>query len=541
MSGPVRSLGIRRIAVALAVVAIACAPAIAALAGRGADSSERLSERAAVTRALADPTVSRYLAQSGYTRETTVPLDRRMQRVSFFNGSRIVLEVAVDRDGKVKHSLEYFPGYVRSGSEVFQRPAILMLVLCAVFALMTARLPLRNVANLDVLVLAASTATIVLQNERLFEASVYVGYVLLAYLATRLAWIGLGPARAGAASPTRPLLEALTPRWDLGRRRRTLGLAAAGAAAMLAIVSVPGGIVVDVGFASIAGATDILHGQAPYGHIPPEIVHGDTYPLLAYASYVPAAALAPVRDAFSNPDGALWVSAIAALLAAIAIWRSAAHLESSRRSTAGVRLAIAWLVFPPTLVGASSGSNDLVAAACVAGALAFAAHAGRPVFLLALAGWVKVVPLALLPLWVARARAGGLLRAVAAAAAVSAAVIVWLAMLDGGRAIAEMVDGISFQAERGSLLSLWTQVGTRVPQVLVQCAVCGIVALAAVRAWTDRAFAGDVRRVAALSAAIMLGFQLAANYWTPVYLTWVFPLMAVALLAGDREREPASA
>jgi hypothetical protein len=310
---------------------------------------------------------------------------------------------------------------------------------------------------------------------------------------------------------------------------------------MLAIVSVPGGIVVDVGFASIAGATDILHGQTPYGHIPPEIVHGDTYPLLAYASYLPAAALAPVRDAFSNPDGALWVSAAAALAAAAAIWRSAARVESSRRGTAGLRLAIAWLVFPPTLVGASSGSNDLVAAAFVAGALALAVHAGRPALLLALAGWVKVVPLALLPLWVARARAGGLVRAVTAAAVVSAAVISSLALLDGGQAITDMVDGISFQAERGSLLSLWTQLGTHVPQVMVQCAVCGIVGLAAVRAWTDRSFSTDIRRVAALSAAIMLGFQLAANYWTPVYLTWVFPLIVVALFTGDGKREPSAA
>ena len=48
--------------------------------------------------------------------------------------------------------------------------------------------------------------------------------------------------------------------------------------------------------ASMAGATDLVHGTLPYGHLPQgELVHGDTYPLLAYAAYVPAALLTPDR------------------------------------------------------------------------------------------------------------------------------------------------------------------------------------------------------------------------------------------------------
>jgi hypothetical protein len=35
----------------------------------------------------------------------------------------------------------------------------------------------------------------------------------------------------------------------------------------------------------------------------------------------------------------------------------------------------------------------------------------------------------------------------------------------------------------------------------------------------------------------MLGFQLTANYWTPAYLPWAVPCVALALLFGTR-REP---
>ena len=56
--------------------------------------------------------------------------------------------------------------------------------------------------------------------------------------------------------------------------------------------------------------------------------------------------------------------------------------------------------------------------------------------------------------------------------------------------------------------------------------------------WRDRALAADPRRMAALGAAVLLGVQLAANYWSATYLAWVFPLVAVALLSGSRAASP---
>src|SRR4030095_8202421 len=108
-------------------------------------------------------------------------------------------------------------------------------------------------------------------------------------------------------------------------------------------------------------------------------------------------------------------------------------------------IAVACLVSLPVLVGTSSGSNDLVAAAFLAIALAMAAHSTRSTLLLTVAGWVKLVPLFCLPLWVARLRGPAIARAIAAIAVVTAFVFAWLLLLDGTAAVADMMEGISFQ------------------------------------------------------------------------------------------------
>ena len=78
----------------------------------------------------------------------------------------------------------------------------------------------------------------------------------------------------------------------------------------------------DVGFASLAGATTVLDGSLPYGNLPlGELVHGDTYPLLAYLAYVPAALASPVHDGFDGLEGALYVATAFALLGALALAR----------------------------------------------------------------------------------------------------------------------------------------------------------------------------------------------------------------------------
>jgi hypothetical protein len=490
------------------LVAFAAALALLAVLHQEPGSAAQPSRERAVRAALDDASVRKNLARTGFTRERVTPVDDRLVRVSFFDGPRIVLEVAVAPDGRVKSQILHRPGDVRVGGEIAQRPFFLALLL-VVFALATAALPLASMRNLDVLALVSFAVPVVLMNDRMLEASVYASYPPLAYLCVRCAYVGLRPSAESTAF--RPLVEA---------PRRTLRLCVAGAAAALVLFSIPGGLVGDVAFASMAGATNLVHGVLPYGHLPQgELVHGDTYPLLAYAAYVPAAIVTPVKSGFDQLDGALWVATVFALIAAFALYR-----------VGGLRLALAWLCFPPVLIAASAGSSDLVAAAWVAWAVALFAHAGRSATALAFAAWVKLAPFIALPVWALRHRPRGLGRALLSAGGVSAAVAVWVVALDGLNGIADMAGAVSFQAERGSLLSLWALTGGDAAQVAVQAGVVTLAAAAAVQVWRDRSLARDARRVGALGAAVLLGTQLAANSWSYTYLVWVFPLIAVALL-----------
>lgn len=501
------------------VVTFGLVLALLAALHREPGSNAQLPDDSAIRAVLDDAPLRGYLAGAGYTRERVTPLDDRVVRVSFFHGPRIVLDAAVAPDGRVTNEIRYRPGYIRAGGEVAQRPLVLAL-LAAMFVLVTASAPLRSLRNLDVLALASFVVPIVLLNQRLLEASVYASYPQLAYLCVRCAQVGFRPRTS--AAPAAPLLR-LPP--------RGLALVAAGAATALVLLAIPGGLVGDVAFASMAGATDLTHGVLPYGHLPQgELVHGDTYPLLAYAAYIPAALVSPVKTAFDQLDGALWVAAAFALLTAGAMYRTGARASRA----AGLRLTIAWLCFPPVLIAASAGSNDLAAAACVAWAVALAAHAGRASVALALAGSVKLVPFLALPVWILRQRGGALVRSVGAAAAVVAGVVVWVVVLGGVDGLGDMARAVGFQAERGSLLSIWTLAGAGAAQVVVQAAVVTLLVAGAARVWVDRAFASDLPRIAALAAGVLLGTQIAANYWTYAYLPWVFPLVAVALLIPER-------
>jgi hypothetical protein len=503
--------GLRRAPV-VAVLVFCAALAALTVARADRNPSSRPSDSAAHAAALSDPAVQEHLARYGFDRVVTTPLDGTSTRVSFFEGRRVVLEAAVAADDTVTHLIRHGVGNARVGSEVGQRAPGLV-GFTALFLLATLRLPFRRRENLDVIALVAFVVPVVLLNERYLEWSVMAACVPLTYLAARCAMVALGrPAPQATA-----FVFDRFPLWD----RR---LCVAGAAVALMLLSIPGGLVSDVALASMAGATTLLDGALPYGNLAiGELVHGDTYPLLAYVAYVPAAILGPVRDGFDGLDGALYVATGFALTAAGAL-----GVAVRRMGGDGARVALAMLTFVPVMIAASSGSNDVVAAALVALALAAGTYTSRSMGALTAAGWVKLAPLALVPVWIAAARERG--RALIAALAVTAAVAVTTVALGGTGGFADMFEALTFQAERGSLLSFWTLLGAEGAQLVFQAAVLAGIAAACVRVAGDPSLAADPRRMAGLGAAILLGVQLAANYWSYTYLAWVFPLIAVALL-----------
>jgi len=415
--------------------------------------------------------------------------------------------------------------------------------------LATATVPLLSLRNVDVLAFVSFTLPPWLINEGLIEASVVAAYVPLAYLAARFLWIGL---RGSTHAPRASLYWWLMRGRGEAERRRLLQFTLAGLAVVTTVLTVSSTGANDVAFASLAGATDLIHGTVPYGHIPSFIVHGDTYPLLNYVIYMPAAAVMPVTDFFSDPQGALIVTSVAMLLAAAGLYRLGARAartaaesagpehsqEQEPPRVAGLRAAIAWLAFPPVLLAASSGTNDVVLAACLVAVLASIAHPRRSVLLLGVAAWVKVIPVLALPIWLARMRGRAALESIAGLAVLSSALLGWMVLLGGPSSIAAMAHALSYQFDRGSLSSLWIGWGLGPLQPVAQAALVSAVVAATMAVRSDSSLRDDLPRLAALLAGTLLLAQVAANYWTWAYLPWAIAPALLLLVPAQVFRLP---
>jgi hypothetical protein len=494
----------------------------------------RLNATAAVAAALSNTSDREFLARHPAHDARVIPLDVTTQRVTFFDGPRVVLDVAVGEHGEVVASEEHVPGVPASGATLANSPWVLAL-LSALFLLATLVVPLRRWRNLDALALASLTLTIPLINARLLAASVICAEPALCYLMVRCLTVGLRPPRARAAPPDTPLLDRLWAGWEPRRRTRMLCLLVlATILAFLAITLTSSGYT-DVAVASLQGATEVLHGVLPYGHITLAF-HGDTYPLLNYLLYAPAALWWPVSEAFSDLAGSLVTAAVASLLVGWALYRIAGSRElggtGEPRTDRRLRAVLAWFAFPPVLLAASGGANDLVLAACLAWMLALRSRAAASLLALAMGVWVKLVPLILLAIWIPYRRRG-LVRSCAPALALSVALTGLLLLLGGAGGFSAMANAISFQFQRGSFFAPWYTFGVQWLQPLVQAGVLAILVASVLCLRADPSIRRDPVRLGALAAALLLAVQLAANYWTWSYLPWVFPFLAIALFMAQ--------
>jgi hypothetical protein len=472
-----------------------------------------------------------------WDRMSVSPVDGRLERVSFYKGARIVAQAAVRANGSVDQLVNFEALPVPYGSPLAYEPGVL-LGLAAVFVLMTAVAPLRRLRNLDVAAALSLIAPVVLLQYRYLDASVLAAVPGLGYLLARCAVTALSPSPR-PQPPTLPLLEFLTPGWGSARRARWLRTGLIAMVLVFVMVGVSSKDAVDVIYAVMEGATRLIHGVLPYGHLPGDVIHGDTYPILSYALYTPLAALSPVTSTWDSVDLALGVAVVAALASADALLRSVGDRPPVRRrqhdprtEVAGLRTALSWLAFPPTLIAVSTGTTDVVLAAMVVFAVLLWHRPAVSCTLLTAAGWFKLAPLALLPLWLAPLRGRRLLVAAAGVVGVSAAMVGLLVALGGVSGPLEMIHAVAFQFSRGSPQSMWRVLGIEGLQPLAQAGVIALVAGGAVRLWRDPAIAADRVRMAALSAAVLIGLELSADYWSFLYEVWIVPLIAVSLLVG---------
>jgi hypothetical protein len=428
---------------------------------------------------------------------------------------------------------------------------------CLVFLLGLAdfRRPL-SVRNLDVLMLLSPTASLWYFNHGDIFTAVPLIYPLLGWVVVRGVWVGA----TGRGSRARPLW----PAWIL--------LAAAVFLAGFRIgLNVQASNVIDVGYSGVIGGERIVHGEAPWGNFPVEDKlkacgpadaageireriqtngrcesanpQGDTYGPVAYEAYIPGFLMFGWSGKWDDLPAVHFTSILFDVLSMFGLWLVGRRFGGFRLAAT---LAFAWAAYPFTQYASNSNTNDaIMPCLLIFGFWLASSPVGRGVFG-ALSGWTKFASLVVAPLWLTYPdrRPSGRFVAGFAAGTLAAFSVVLLepSPLHELRVFWDRT--VTWQIGRHSPFSLWDwrQYYARglpdlkiVQHVLQALLVAG--ALAA--AFFPRR--KSPLQLAALTAALLAGFELVVTYWLYTYIPWFFPFAAIALLAPAALHRPRQA
>lgn len=520
----------------------------------------RLTEAAALALALAEPKVAGWIARYEHRSERVFferPHSRWTVKVwTSGEAGQIALVRVDDETGRVieawtgpQVAWRMARGYDGAFGQGINDPWV-WLTFCTVFFLGLADLRrLRSLRNLDLLVLLSFSVSLWLFNEGNVFTAIELAYPPLLYLLLRTLWVGL----RGRVGPARPLW----PTWVLlGATVFLVGFRVG--------LNLQDSNVIDVGFAGVIGAQRIVErGEAPYGHMPldrgrecgrPDTEgyvrdriqrdgrcetanpRGDTYGPVSYLAYVPGVLLFGWSGRWDDLPAAHFTSILFDLLALIGLalvgWRFGGK-------PLAVTLAFAWAAYPFSQYVSSSNTNDaIMPALAIFGFWLCSSPFARGAFS-GLAAWTKFAMLVTVPLWLTYP--GGLrpgirpLLLALGGFALSLVLAFWLLALEPDPlAAARLLWDRTFgwQLSRPSPFSIWDW-GQYPPYPdlgSVQTALKGLLAVAAV------AFAFLPRRktplqLAALTATLLIGFELVLTHWFYLYIPWFYPFVAIALLA----------
>jgi hypothetical protein len=529
-----------------------------------------LTEDVATAALLTYPKVERWLDRYPPKPQTDATFDseKRTWTVNVWSGEagEIATGTIADADG---HVVEAWTGPQVAWKMARGRPGAfggklltswpVWLGLSAIFllGLVDPRRPL-SMRTLDLLVLLSFGVSLAFFNRGdVFESSA-LAVPPLAYLAVRTAWIGFrATARRGSTAVVWPV-------WAL-------------TVATLFLVGFRVGLnvdngrsVIDVGYAGVIGADRILDGEVPYGTMPVtdelkpcgransdgEIreriqangrcesanPRGDTYGPVAYLAYVPAVLVFGWSGRWDELPAAHATSIAFDLLALAGLALVGARFGGARLAAL---LAFGWAAFPFTTYALMSNTNDAIAPAILVWGFWLASSPTARGAATALASWTKFASLIVVPLWLTYP--SGLRRApslrfvaafVGATALAFAILLLEPSLRDAVRTFWDRT--VAFQFDRDSPFSIWDwgQYHARgIPdlasaQTVVQ--VCTI-ALAGIAAVVPRR-KGPLE-LAALTASLLLAFELSLTHWFYLYLPWVLPFVLLALFL-PREPHP---
>jgi hypothetical protein len=429
--------------------------------------------------------------------------------------------------------------------------AALWLGFCALFLIGLAdlRRPL-SLRNLDLLVLLSFSVSLWFFNRGDVFTSVPLVYPPLLYLLARMVWSAWRGRLGTGAAPVWPvwLLAAATV-FTAGFR---IGL------------NVRSSNVIDVGYSGVVGAERIVHGEAPYGHFPVEDSRkpcgpadsegeirnriqtngrcesanpqGDTYGPVAYEAYIPGYLILGWSGKWDDLPAAHLSSILFDLLCLLGL--ALVGLRFGGTPLAAT-LAFAWVAYPFTQYVSSSNTNDALPPLFLIWGFWLVTSPWARGAAVALSGWTKFAPLLVGPLWAsypdALRRPREKLAFVAAFAGATLAAFSVLLLEPHPLHAVDVFwhRTISWQIGRDSPFSLWDwrQYHAGLPDLhVLQWVLEGALVAGSIAVYFLPRRKSPLQ-LAALTAALLLGFQLVLTHWFYLYLPWFFPFAAFAVLA----------
>ena len=548
-----------------------------------AQPKPHIAKREVIARFLAEPKVHDWLRRYPPSPVTDATFAQGIWTVNVFSGraGEIATGRVDDASGVVTESWtgpqvawKMARGYTGAfgGEKINSYPV--WLAFCAVFLVgLVDWRRLFSVRNLDLLVLLSLSASLWFFNHGNVFAAMPLAYPPALWLLVRCVWI--------ARTDRPPRGAAVWPVWVLAAATVFLAGFRVG-------LNVQASNVIDVGYSGVIGADRIVHGTDPYGNFPQEGTLptcgladsegevrdrvqpngrcetanplGDTYGPVSYLAYVPGYLAFGWSHKWDSLPAVHATSILFDLLALIGLALVGRRLGGPRL---GATLAFAWAAWPFTQYASSSNTNDsIMPALLVFGFLVLTSDVGRGAAV-AVSGWTKFASLLLLPLWSgypeARRPRAAALTLVGFGAATALVFFVLLFDPSPLHAVRVFFDRtVRFQIGRDSPFSLWDwqQYHARgIPDLhLVQKALQVLLVLGALAlGWWPRH--RSPLRIAALSAVLLVGFELVLTHWSYLYLPWFFPFVAMALVGAlpgapkpvapkvedvERSREPLS-
>jgi hypothetical protein len=433
------------------------------------------------------------------------------------------------------------------------------LAFCALFffGLADLRRPL-SMRNLDLLALLSFSVSLWFFNRGDVFTSVPLVYPPLLYLLGRMVWSGWR-GRLGTGS---------LPVWPVW----LLAAATVFAAGFRVGLNVQSSNVIDVGYSGVIGADRIAHGQSPYGHFPVEEdlkacgpsdtdgeirnrvqtngrcesanPRGDTYGPVAYEAYLPGYLILGWSGKWDDLPAAHFASIGFDFLCLIGLALVGLRFGGTRLAAT---LAFAWAAYPFTQYVSSSNTNDSLPPLFLIWGFWLLTSPFARGAAVALSGWTKFAPLIVGPLWASypealrRPRATAVFVAGFAVVTVAVFSILLLEPHPIGAVQEFWTRTMSWQVRRDSPFSLWDwrQYHAGLPDLhVLQWVLEGLLAVAAIAAYFVPRRKSPLQ-LAALTAALLIGFELVLTHWFYLYLPWFFPFAAFAVLAPAPRRETA--